>query len=257
VALPISRRDWAELEPQLREYAVSAELSARLADEWTRIALMEHASIAAFARFALQLLSLGAPAELVERATSAMADETRHAKACFAVASSYARTTLGPGPLSIEQSLADSALDAIVINTIREGCIGETLAAIQAREAAEHATDPVIRELLQRISEDESRHAELAWRFVKWALELGDSDLAAKVHDEFSAQLAAGPTSDTKLNSLDHELLQSGVVPAPLRETIRTRALSQVVRPCFRALFAEAPHTNDPDTRSTADALHC
>ena len=80
------RADWNE-RPSLTELTARGPvISAQLAESWTRIALMEHASIAAFARFTLQLMSLGAPAALVERATAAMADEIKHAKACFAVA---------------------------------------------------------------------------------------------------------------------------------------------------------------------------
>ena len=73
----------------------SSVTRARLADEWTRVALMEHASIAAFARFTLQLLALGAPAHLVEGSNAAMIDETNHAKLAFGIASAYAGENMG------------------------------------------------------------------------------------------------------------------------------------------------------------------
>lgn len=44
-----------------------------------RTAGIETGSIAAFARFTLQLLHLGAPCELIEASQRAMLDETRHA----------------------------------------------------------------------------------------------------------------------------------------------------------------------------------
>ena len=62
---------------------------------------MEHASIAAFARFSLELLAFGAPPDLVEQAQAAMADETRHAKLCFALAGAYAERPIGPGALDM------------------------------------------------------------------------------------------------------------------------------------------------------------
>ncbi|HEY0465412.1 MAG TPA: ferritin-like domain-containing protein, partial [Polyangiaceae bacterium] len=144
------RADWSELRPLPSLTDLDPLLRTRLAERWTRVALMEHASIAAFARFTLQLMSLGAPASLIERATAAMVDETQHAKACFTVASHYAAAALGPGRLAVERSLDESSLIEIVLNTIREGCVGETVAAIEAREAAEHASDPALRELLVR-----------------------------------------------------------------------------------------------------------
>lgn len=69
---------------------LAPEVRRALAAHWTEIALMEHASIAAFSRFVLELLSLGAPADLVRDAGRAMSDEIAHAEACFALASAYA-----------------------------------------------------------------------------------------------------------------------------------------------------------------------
>jgi hypothetical protein len=143
---------------------------SQLARHWARLGQMEHASIAAFARFSLQLLSLGAPPELVDDCTRALADETAHTQLCFQLASAYAGHALGPGPLDISDSLAVTTLTDIVDLVILEGCFGETSAALEALEAAELAADPVIRAAYARIAADEQRHAELAFRFVRWAL---------------------------------------------------------------------------------------
>jgi hypothetical protein len=229
--------EWSELSRLPKVTDLDPVLRARLAEQWTQIALMEHASVAAFARFTLQLMSLGAPASLVERATAAMSDETKHAKACFAVASQYAAAPLGAGPLAVEGSLDESTLEAIVLNTVREGCLGETLAAIEAREAAEHASDPALRELLLTISEDETRHAELAYRFVKWALSLGGPELQRAVQREFTALAAEAPRVCGALTDDDHALLRHGIVPDKLRQTIRGQAIAEVILPCSRALI--------------------
>jgi hypothetical protein len=144
---------------------------AALAEHWTRMGQMEHASIAAFARFSMQLLALGAPSALVEACTQALADETTHTKLCFRLASAYAGRALGPGPLNVDHSLEASSLGEIVELVIAEGCFGETSAALEALEAAESATDPVVVAAYAQIARDEQRHAELAFRFVRWALE--------------------------------------------------------------------------------------
>jgi hypothetical protein len=231
------RQDWldVEIEPSLLDH--SAELRARLAHEWARAGQMEHASIAAFARFALQLMSLGAPPALIERATQAMADETAHAKLCFALASRYRGKSVGPGALVVEGSLDAMSTAEIVELTIREGCIGETVAAIEATEAAEHASDPVVRAALRRIAADETRHAELAWRFVSWAIEQNGSEIALLVEREFSELLrGVEPALAEELSIEDQHLLARGVVPQPLRDVLRARALREVVEPCVRAL---------------------
>jgi hypothetical protein len=141
------------------------------AARWTRMGQLEHASIAAFARFSLQLLSLGAPPELVEGCTAALADETEHARLCFRLASAYAGHPVGPGPLDIAGSLTPSSLAEIVALVIAEGCFGETIATLDAQEAAEESTDPVIVAAFTRIAQDEQRHAALAFQFLRWALD--------------------------------------------------------------------------------------
>jgi hypothetical protein len=132
---------------------------------------MEHASIAAFARFNLQLLSLGAPAALVEACNNALIDETAHARLCFGLASRYGGTPVGPGPLDIGRCLEETSLMEVAKLVLREGCLGETVAAFEALEASELAVDPAVKQTLSRIARDEQRHAELAFQFLKWALD--------------------------------------------------------------------------------------
>ena len=48
---------------------------AHIAQEWTAMGLAEHASVASFARFTLQLMAVGAPAELLHAAQLGAADE--------------------------------------------------------------------------------------------------------------------------------------------------------------------------------------
>jgi hypothetical protein len=148
---------------------------------WSRLALLEHASIAAFARFSLQLLGLGAPPQLIEECTAALVDETAHARLCFAMASAYAGRALGPGKLDVANSLDCGSLEEIVDLVIVEGCFGETGAALEALAAADTAQDPAVRDAFSRIAKDEQRHAELAFRFLRWAVEQSPSVAGARV----------------------------------------------------------------------------
>jgi len=154
--------------PQV-DHLSSDERDERAA-HWARLGQLEHASIAAFARFGLQLLALGAPPELVEACTRALGDETAHTRLCFELASAYAGRTLGPGPLEIADCLAAVSLDEVLRLVIEEGCFGETGGALEAQRAADEASDPVIQAAYAQIARDETRHAELAFRFVGWAL---------------------------------------------------------------------------------------
>jgi len=131
---------------------------------------MEHASIASFGQFALQLLALGAPAELVEQAHVAALDEIEHARICFALASAYGGERYGPGPLDATTFGVATELEAIVCANVEEGCVGETLSALEAKEAGRLATDPTVTAALEAIAFDEQAHAQLGWSVWGWVL---------------------------------------------------------------------------------------
>jgi hypothetical protein len=193
VAATVARADWARSCGNTPDSAgLSRAERLALAEHWTRMGQMEHASIAAFARFSLQLLSLGAPPELVEACTQALADETAHTQLCFGIASAYAGHAIGPGPLDVSDSLNVTSLSDIVDLVIAEGCFGETGAALAALDAAGAATDPVIAAAYARIAADEQRHAELAFRFVRWALASGGSAVSERIEAALESELGQG-----------------------------------------------------------------
>jgi hypothetical protein len=228
-----ARSDWLGARFTL-EGALPAGARAVVAVHHARAGLMEHASIAAFARFALQLLALGAPAELVERAHEAIGDETRHARICFALASAYAGHPMGPGALRLEGAVGEVSLEECLRLTVREGCVGETVAALEAREAAERARDPALRATLRAIAEDELRHAELAWRFVRWAIARAP-ELAEVLHVEIAHALdeARRPEGEPRPGPFE----EHGVLSEQTRRAVRDRALREIVAPVARALF--------------------
>ncbi|MGH7330298.1 MAG: ferritin-like domain-containing protein, partial [Polyangiaceae bacterium] len=174
---------------------LTTEERAALANEWARDAAAEHASIAAFSRFSLQLLALGAPADLVEAAHEAALDEARHAREAYALASAFAGQPIGPAPLDVNGALAhvaDVTLEGLAIETFEEGCVGETLAAMDAHEKHAKYTDFAVHDVLARIAADEERHAELAWRTVAWAVRAGGDDVKRAIAESL-ARLSGAP----------------------------------------------------------------
>jgi hypothetical protein len=113
------------------------------------------------------LLSHGAPPDLVAGAHRAALDEIEHARMAYSFASRRSRP-FGPGPLRVVTHARDRA--SLARETFADGCIGETIAALQARSLAASTTDRVVRRALLRIARDEERHAELAWRILAWML---------------------------------------------------------------------------------------
>jgi hypothetical protein len=213
---------------------LSAEVRARLAEAWEADGLMEHASIASFGRFAFELLAVGAPADLVAAAHRAAVDEVEHARLCFALAGAYRGEPVAPSPFPFAGRVEVSAdLASIAARAVREGCVGETLAALQAAEQLAAAEDPRVREALRVIADDEARHAELAFRFVAWALSHGGAEVRAAVAGAFAAPVGLPEPGDLPEGMAAHGRLSPTHVRALLG-----RGLDEVVRPCAARMLA-------------------
>lgn len=222
------------LEPNTQK--LSAGLREKLQKAWTHDALGEHASIASFGRFALELMAVGAPAELLEAAHQAALDEIQHARLCFALASAYAGQSLAPSGFPFEGTELKLGVDLadIAQRAAREGCIGETLAAVQAAEQCALATDPALKEALARIAEDEARHAELAYKTVAWAIKIGGKrvkDAVAQVLSETCAPSGLEQGENWEQEMLDHGRLSPSMIQASA-----SRVLREIVRPALMAL---------------------
>jgi hypothetical protein len=164
---------------------------------WLGAARLEHASIGSFARFTLELLQLGAPAELLRGAQQAALDEVRHAELCFGLATRMCGEPVGPTALNLDEATSVSASRADFAEAVaREGCVGETLAALDAAARLVGTTDPDVRAALEAIAEDESRHAALAWRTLRWLL---SDDADGTVRDRLRHVFATQPMPDPAL----------------------------------------------------------
>jgi hypothetical protein len=216
---------------------VNAALRARAAADWAQVAQLEHASIASFARFTLQLLAVGAPPQLVEASLRAGLDEVAHARATFRLASRYAGAPVGPGPLPLHGPvLGDLSLATIAAATVTEGCVNETIGALEAAEAAAGCEDAEVRDVLNRIAEEEARHGELAWAFVRWALGVGGDDVRRAVGAAFEIAEAALQVPPPASDPDAVELRRQGLLTARERHEIRLRGLREIVRPAAAQL---------------------
>lgn len=221
---------------------LDARTRARLGEVWLADALEEHASVAAFARFTMLLLAVGAPPELAVQSQRASIDEVKHAELCFALAGRYVGKAYGPTPLALDGALGPMSLAEVAALTAQEGCVGETLGASLAQEQLRNATDCEARRALARIARDEERHAALAWRFTRWAvLRGGDA-----VRDAVAAGVEEAVRSTLAMEVRVYDDVDPAAWHAHGRVTCaEARALAalgveQVVRPALRAALAAA-----------------
>lgn len=231
---------WNELR-ELERQSFEPGLASRLARAWAARAQAEHASIASFSRFSLQLLAVGAPPELLESAHRAALDEIRHAQICFALASVFAREPLGPGLLPMPaEALGATSLAEAAAATYTEGCVGETLSALEAERAAEHATVPAIRTALGLIAAEEAGHSELAWAFVRWAVVSGGTSVLHAVEAAVAPALEQARRRDPS-GTTDAELEAYGHLTAIHRHELRLQAIAEVLEPATLQLLRQPP----------------
>ena len=240
--IPLPGRPFS-VDGEARLPALAAPVADELANYWAQLARAEHASVASFARFAIQLQGLGAPPQLVREALQAARDELRHAELCVALASRFAKRPIHTGPLSIAGALARpqgvDELEAVVRSVVLEGCIDETLAAHEAARSAELSRDPQVAAALRGIAADEARHASLAWRFVAWALARAPSlrPLVIGLIESAHARCRRGSWADHAETPAAPEL---GYPSSRQRAAWRHVGFELVIAPCLASLRAPA-----------------
>jgi hypothetical protein len=232
------RGDWgrplAAVESPLDERTRTALFRA-----WQRDGLEEHASIAAFARFTMLMLSAGAPPDLVVASQRASLDEVDHARACFALAARYLGTAVGPASLDVHDALHPTSLAELAALTAEEGCVGETLGAVLAQEQLLCARDPEVVRLLRKLVADELRHAELAWRFARWAIDRGGAPVRDAVEHAIGRAIAETRRMPLHANDLDVDAWHAhGRLTCDEARAASERGIREVVEPCMMALTA-------------------
>lgn len=166
--------------------------AVEIADAWREAGKTEHASVGAFAQLAARLVSLGAPARLIEDAHRDAVDEIRHARLCFSLARDIDGRSLEPGALpglgaagngaplaarvSRTTSLAHLAVQALIDGALNEGTSARAVAKLARR-----VTNARVRDVLLAIARDEGRHAAHGWHVLEWCLREGGEPVRSAV----------------------------------------------------------------------------
>lgn len=229
-----SRDDWAASPKEGR--GARSTTDASLEREWLRDAAMEHASVASFASLSLSLLSLGAPARLIEGAHRAALDEIEHARLCYALATGDA--PVGPGAIDLSRVRIATTISELAVATVRDGCVGETIAALAAAAALERCRDEGVRAALARIAADELTHAELAFAIVGWAIAVGGDVVRAAVASAAAEGLDWSAGLDAPEVEGDAAWRAAGRLDRAALHLVKVEAREEVLRPSFAHLLA-------------------
>jgi hypothetical protein len=162
--------------------APTSALAAQLGRAWLGDGLAEQASVAAFGQLALQLLRFGAPPELVSAVHQAALDEIVHARLCFSLAEQYGETNCGAAPFPAAVMVnREMDLATLVEESMIDGAFAEGFAANVLSWLATRSRDPAVTAVLERLAEDESRHAALGWDIARWALQVDPGSTRARL----------------------------------------------------------------------------
>jgi len=89
---------------------------------------------------------------------------------CYALASAYSGSAIDPGNYDTHTVTVAADLKELVVSTIKEGCIEETISALDAQDEAENEEDPVVQKVLRQIAVEEGHHTAFAYKVIKWAV---------------------------------------------------------------------------------------
>ena len=175
---------------------LAPETSRALGASWLEAARAEAASVPAFLALGRDLVRARAPRALMRRAVAAAREEVHHARLCEDLASRSAGVSLATHLPSTPVAPAEdrtALFTRLALESWHDGCVGEAVAARRAELAFEGCRDERTRVALGHIARDETRHAELAWSVLAFALNEG----GPRVRDAVAAALATSSTSSS------------------------------------------------------------
>jgi hypothetical protein len=251
VVTPSSRRsDWAEGRPFADANALPEATRRMLAEHWTEVAATEHAAVASFARFSLQLLAVAAPPEFLAEAQRAAAEEIEHARRAYAIASAFAGESIGPGALDTMSLPLATTRMGLISGLIDDACVSELVNVSEVQAIAEVATDAAVREFAARTATEEEAHVTLAWRVLRWALEGASTEERRVARTQLEARIA---TLASALDPSEKAAPEYGVLSARERLAIRRQVLREVATPAVQACFADLERRSTrPDVEAFA-----
>lgn len=227
---------WSDLVPRDVEGLDAAQRGC-LAMLWRREAQRHGAAVASTGRRSLVLLTLGAPAALVDDGYASAREALRHAGACFGLTSRYTGRPVGPTalqavplPVGLGEVACGTALD----------CVADTVAALRAAARLERADDPAVRRVVEAIARDQAVHAERAWRAIAWTVREGGDRIRRLVATTLQRSIDAACESEASLPT-DPSLERHGYLDASRLAAARRAALDHVIAMCAARLLRTQP----------------
>jgi len=171
---------WAELDAA----SLGAEGRRAVGATWRERMRQEHLAVGAFALLARELAEQGCDPVVLSLVTRAACDEVRHAEICRRFAVRLLGDDAVParfkGLPRVPGHAGANAADRALLHVVEMCCLSETLTGVYFTEMLARTTDPVAREAIESLLEDEIDHGRVGWAY-----------LAERTHERSAGALAA------------------------------------------------------------------
>jgi hypothetical protein len=157
---------WDELDTR----ALGDRGRAIVGATWRERMRQEHLAVGAFALLARELAEEGCSSVVLSLITRASSDEVRHAEICRA----FAVALLGEhdvparfrGLPNVPMHEGATRADRVLYHVVEMCCLSETLTGVYFAEMIARTTDPVAREAVESLLEDEVDHGRVGWAYL-------------------------------------------------------------------------------------------
>lgn len=229
---------WDRLQAQ----ALGAGGRSIVGGSWRERMRQEHLAVGAFALLARELAEEGCSTVVLSLVTRAASDEVRHAEICrlFAVALLGEREVPARfrGLPRVPMHAGATRAERVLYHVVEMCCLSETLTGVYFTEMIARSTDPVAREAVESLLEDEVDHGRVGWAYLaERARERRLGHLAKELPamlertfgPVFGAAVRKGPRDDAKLETCAYLGPRAGA-------DVYRRALRDVILPGFEEL---------------------
>jgi hypothetical protein len=211
---------------------------------WRERMRQEHLAVGAFSLLARELAEVGCEPVVLSLVTRAACDEVRHAEICrrFAVA------LLGPrqvparfkGLPKVPMHAGATPGARALLHVVEMCCLSETITGVYFTEMLARTTDPVAREALESLLEDEIDHGRVGWAYLaERARERSTAGLAEALPAMLTRTLRGVLGGKVPAQDDDAKLEACGYLGPRAAVEVYERAVWDVILPGFETLGVE------------------
>lgn len=170
----IDRFDWDDLGARANDY--DPKVRDRGRRSFVLRALDEQRSLLAFSELLTELCEAGAPVDVIGSLARVVRDEALHVDMCDRVVKALGGwDDRAPEPQWVRSSKKLPLQRRILTTVLGSLCVGETISVHMIRGVRDHASDPVIHNVMTRLLADESFHSRFGWWWLE-SMPLRDED---------------------------------------------------------------------------------